>query len=118
MIRINIDEPASYMNLKALEEIWRESWKLRFISIDYNCRKGLPDKDDIENYPFKAILFAGDDIIVIRIWSLTVGYSGGGPHDTASVLNFFGVRYNEEDIYTKRREGEDGYIRLNYPEIS
>ena len=116
MIKINIEEPASYMNLRALEEIVKDEWELKNISISYNPSKGLPEKGDYEKYPFKAVLVTEDkqEFVIIRIWSLTVGYGGSGPHDTASILEFFGMPYIEEDIYTKRREDRNGNISLNY----
>ena len=115
MITINIKEDASYNNLPVLKEILRgRDWKLKEITILYNPARGLPQEECPDKWPFKATFDANDEKLVIRVHSLTVGYRGTGPHDFASILDFFGIKYNEDHIYTKRLMDYDGYIRLCY----
>ena len=115
MIKINIQKAASYYNLQAFKEVYRPTWNLQSVTISYDCRNGLPDKNDVEHYPFKAVFRTeNDEIIIVRIWCLTVGYGGAGPYDMAAILDFLGVSYSKEEIYTKRRIDDDGYIRLYY----
>ena len=115
MITIQINSSASYDNLPVLKEMLQESnWKLKSISMVYNPAKGLPSMDAPEQWPFLATFDSSGREVLIRIYTLTVGYSGTGPHDFASILDFFGIQYEEDDIYTKRLIDNDGYIRLHY----
>lgn len=113
MIKIDINEAGSYYNLEALKKVWHESWKLQNVEVNWNTKE-LPDDRKPETWPFKAIFSDGRDEIIVRIFSLSVGYGGTGPHDLASILEWLGVRYYEDDIFTKRAIGNDGWIRLGY----
>ena len=113
MIEINIKEPCSYYNLEALKKVLNEDWKLNNVAIEWNTRE-LPDDRNPDTWPFKATFFNGRYEICVRIYSLAVGYGGSGPHDLDEILDFLGVKYNEKDIFTKRAEGNDGWIRLSY----
>ena len=116
MINILVRESASYQNLTTLKEILRgRNWKLKNVSIIYSPGRGLPDPSFIDKWPFKAIFDIDGQEVAICFYALTVGYGGTGPHDLASILDFLGVSYIEEDIYTKRQMDYDVYIRLQYP---
>ena len=115
MINILVRESASYNNLPTLKEILRgRNWKLKNVSIIYSPGRGLPDPSFIDKWPFKAIFDIDGQEVAICFYALTVGYGGTGPHDLASILDFLGVSYIEEDIYTKHQMDYDGYIRLKY----
>jgi len=106
----------SYENLDVLKLIYQPSWRIKEVTIDYNCSKGLPDYDSLsDNWPFKAIFEdENGETGEIRIFSLTAGYSGTGPHDLASILDFLKIDYNQNDIFTKSKQSPDGYIHLKY----
>lgn len=72
MIKIDIMEVASYNNLDALKKVWKDSWVLKHVAIKYNTG-GFPNEDP-ETWPFKATFAEGRDEIVVRIYSLAVGY--------------------------------------------
>lgn len=115
MIKININEDASYDNLPVLKEILRKhDWDLKYVSMVYNLSKGLPNVDSPESWPFSAVFDGHGKEVMIRIRTLTVGYGGTGPHDFASILHFLGIQYDEEEIFTKKCMDKDGYIRLHY----
>ena len=115
MINIFIQENVSYNNLDALKEILRgRNWKLKDVSIIYNPARGLSNPYFIDKWPFKANFDIDGKEVAIWIYTLTVGYGGTGPHDLASILNFLGVSYADEEIFTKRKMDYDGYIRLKY----
>ena len=114
MIKIDIMEGASYNNLDALKKVWHHSWKLQKVEINWNLRYDTVDAKNSETWPFKALFSEGQDEIVVRIYSLTAGYGGSGPHDLMSILNWLGVKYYEKDILTERMLEEDGWIHLVY----
>lgn len=114
MININIFEAASYTNISALKAVMHDNWILKEVRIDYNTLTGIPLENMPEKFPFKAIFYSGDLKIEVRICSLTAGYPGTGPHDLAKILDFLGIQYDKEDIFTKKKRGEDGFIRLTY----
>jgi hypothetical protein len=91
----------------------KDSWVLKEVRMDYNTRK-LPDWNNIETYPVTLVFDDNGCKFEIKIISLSVGYGGSGPTDFAEMLNFFGISYDESDIFTKRRMGDDGWIRLRY----
>ncbi len=113
MIRIDIKEAASYNNLEALKKVWHDSWKLQSVEIDWDTWN-LPDDRNPETWPVKAYFTDERDEIIVRIYSLAIGYGGTGPHDLISILKWLGVRYSEEDILTKRLMGDDGRIHIRY----
>lgn len=113
MMEININEAGSYYNLPALKKVWNESWKVEEISIEFDTNS-FPNEKQPDTWPFKAILSDDNDKIIIRIFSLSVGYAGTGPHDLANILDWLKVKYNEDEIFTKIKMGEDGWIRLKY----
>lgn len=116
MIKILIQEDASYNNLDTLKEILRgRNWKLKDVTILYNPARGLPNPYHINKWPFNANFDIDDKKVAVYIYYLTVGYGGTGPHDLASILDFLGVSYTDEEIFTKRKMDYDGYIRLKYP---
>lgn len=113
MIKIDIMEDASYYNLEALKRVWKDSWVLKSVDIKYDT-KGFPEEEKPETWPFKATFMEEQDEIVVRIFSLSVGYCGTGPYDLIAILDWLNVKYHENDIITKRRMDNDGWIRLNY----
>ena len=115
MINISIKEKASNQNLPTLRGILDgRNWNLKKVSITYNPSRGLPNPFLVDKWPFKAIFEIDGKEVVIWIYSLTVGYGGSGPHDLASILDFLGVAYTDEEVFTTRHMDYDGYIRLNY----
>ena len=115
MVYIEIKKTASYQNLLEIKQFFRGvNFTSVEITMDYDCSIGLPNEDDKERWPFKARLVGKDDIYEVRIYSLSVGYGGTGPHDFADILDFFKVPYKEDDIFTKEKMGSDGFIHLRY----
>lgn len=116
MIKIDINKSASYDNLPVLKKIFR-GVKFRSVAVvmNYNCYNGLPREEDVEKWPFKATLIDDEgETYEVRILSLTAGYGGTGPHDFASILEFFGVPYWGEDIFTKAKMKPNGEIHLEF----
>ena len=98
MLKININEAASYDNLPVLKEILRKhDWRLKYISMIYSPSKGLPSSENPDEWPFLAVFDGGDKEVQIHIYTLTLGYGGTGPHDFASILDYFGVAYDEDE---------------------
>lgn len=115
MTKILINEPGSYLNLPKLKEICKQhNWTLKEVSINYDTVCGLPFEEETDKWPFKAIFEESGLLYKVCILTLAVGYSGAGPTDLASILDFLNVQYDEKDIYTKRSKGEDDFIRLQY----
>lgn len=112
MIAINCS--SSDQNIKVLQEIIRKEWILKEVTMCYNPSIGLPVDCSPNDYPFKAVFGTAKGEIVVAIYTLTVGYGGSGPFDFARILDFLEVQYDENDIFSKRREDIDGYIRLKY----
>lgn len=113
MVRIDIKEGASYNNLDTLKKFWHDSWILQRVEIGWNTHR-LPDDRNPETWPLKATFLDGRDEIIVRIYSLAVGYEGTGPHDLITILRWLGVRCSEQDILTKRLMGADGWIHIRY----
>ncbi len=114
-IKIEINESSSFKNLPILERLVLDTWRLESLSMKYNPSLGLPSQESKE-YPCKLV-FNDSTInskIEVRIWSLTLGYGGTGPGDFCSILNFLGVDYDEDDIFTKKNLDNDGYINFNF----
>lgn len=104
---------ASYDVLPELRKILKETWKLKEIRMDYNTRK-LPDDWNIDSYPVTIVFTESGEEFEVKILSLTVGYGSEGPTDFARLLDYFSVKYNDEDIFTKKKMDKEGYIRLKY----
>ncbi len=114
-MEIIIKENVSYKNLPILKKIHRDDWTLKEVNITYSPSKGLPSENDTDKYPVKIFFEDKEgEIIVVKIFTLTAGYSGSGPSDLAELLDWLKVKYQEDEIFTKKCVGEDGYIRLNY----
>ena len=116
MTEIYINNHSSDENLTTLKELFRDKkWTSVEIEMIYNPEKGLTWEEDKENWPFYARLVDVDGkIYVVRIYTLTVGYGGSGPHDFASILDFFHIRYYPNEVFTKLRMDENGFIHLKY----
>lgn len=116
MTIIEIKENCSYTNLNRLKDVYNPSWRLTKVTIDYNVNKGLPRDDcNSSEYPFKAFFETlGGNTIELRIYCLTVGYPGEGPHDTAEILDFLQVPYDKDYILTKNNMDENGNIHIEY----
>ena len=115
MKTITILKWASFENLPDFKKLCQKHlWTLKEVTMNYNPSDGLPFRESIENWPFRAVFEENGELIEVRIFSLTVGYRGAGPKDFISILDYLGVSYDENDIYTKRRMGPDGFIRLHY----
>lgn len=115
MVYVNIIKNASYENLDLIRRFFRGvNFKSVEITMEYDCQRGLPDEKDTKKWPFKAYLVGEKEIYDVQIYNLSVGYGGTGPHDFADILNFFKVPFDEEDVFTKRRMGHDGVIRLKF----
>ena len=113
MLTLGLFTPASYDVLPALRRIWKDSWKLTEVRVDYDTQH-LPDGYDFNSYPVTLVVDDRGHKFEIKILSLSVGYGGAGPTDLTEVLNHFGVNFLEDDIFTKRKMDKDGWIRLRY----
>ena len=115
MVTIEIDKDASYENLPVLKMILQDrKWKLKRVSFIYSPSLGLPNKVIPGRWPFEAYFDMSGEEIRVKIYSLTAGYPGTGPHDLLSILDFLGVKYSKEDILTKRKMDCNGVIRLEF----
>lgn len=106
---------ASYDVLDALREILKDTWVLEEVRMDYDIYH-LPDDWNLNTYPV-TLVFNDSKTgrkTKVKIFALSVGYGGTGPRNFAELLDFFGIKYEENDIYTKRCVEKDGFIHLKY----
>ena len=104
----------SYEVLPKVQRLVNENnWKFKEIFITYNTRF-LPDYDDVETYPVTIVFEKNGEQYAVKIPSLSVGYTGSGPTDLLELLSYFGLKFDREDIITKRQMGNDYFIRLHY----
>ena len=116
MVVIAINKASSYENLNLVKEYIRDTWKLEKVTMLYKPSAGLPDEENFNDYPcslFYKDINTGEDII-IKIYSLNCGYGGEGPNDFISLLDYLNIKYDEEDILTKRKMDSSGWIYLIY----
>lgn len=113
-IVIAVNKAVSYENLNVVKYFIRDSWELQKVTMLYKPSFGLPDEESINDYPC-SIFFkdkkTGEDIIM-RIYSFTCGYGGEGPNDFISLLDYLRIKYEEDDIITKRKMDSSGWIYL------
>ena len=116
MREFTIHNATSYSNLPEIKSrLELEPMTLREIIVRYNPSKGLPPEEEIDQWPVKMIfLDSQGKFVIFRIWSLNVGYRGTGPSDFEELLKFFNIKYDPDDIYTKQRADDTGYIYLQY----
>jgi hypothetical protein len=116
MDRIDIFTATSYDVLPILKRILPPNWKCLSVCIDYNCNTiGASEDDSSEKWPFKAT-FVNErgKVIELRVFTFAIGYGGTGPHDAAKILQYLGVHYDRDDIFTRCRQSYDGVIHLKY----
>lgn len=113
MNTIVLKTATSYEVLPELRRIMKESWKLKEVRMDYNTKR-LPDDWNINSYPVILVFEEAKEEFEVKILSFSVGYGGEGPTDFSRFLEFFEIPYRQEDIFTKKRMGNDEYIRLRY----
>lgn len=104
----------SHRILPILKKYYRDDWQLKEVRMEYNPTEGLPKTYSYEDFPCKILFDQGGESVEVRIFSLTVGQICDSSHAFANLLDFLGVKYNKEDIYTKKRMESDGCIRLKY----
>ena len=73
-------------------------------TIKYNLGKGLPNPDEMseDDYP---LIFKGKydgRPFELRVFCLTAGYGGSGPHDMFALLDSAGFPVDEEAILTPK----------------
>ena len=104
----------SYEVLPKVQRLVNETnWKFKEIDINYNTRF-FPNYYDVETYPVSIIFERNNEQYAVKIASLSAGYKGPGPTDLVNLLNYFGLEFNEDDIFTKHKMGNDYFIRLHY----
>lgn len=116
MREYSIFNPQSEKNLHDLKiRLEAETLTLREISIRYNPSIGLPAENEIDEWPVKLVFIDQQGkFVIIRFWSLTVGYGGTGPSCLEEILKYLKVDYKPDDIFTKQQEDEHGFINLHY----
>ena len=73
-------------------------------TIKYNLGKGLPNPDDIKEEDYPLIISGRYDgfPFELRVFCLTAGYGGTGPHDMLKVLRTGGFPVDEDAILTPK----------------
>ena len=107
-------------NLKDIKDLLKENsqLELRQIIINYNT-KGLPPEEQLDLWPVKLEFVNNDKsskdrFIIVNIYNFAVGYNGQSPNNLIEMLDFFGVRYNPDDILTEQCVNDQGCIYLHY----
>ena len=116
MDRIDIFTATSYDVLPILKRIVTSECKCLRVCINYNVNTaGAYEDSPSEKWPFKAtIVCPNEEVIEVRVFTFAIGYCGTGPHDAVKILDFLGVSYDKDDIFTRRRQNRDGVIHLEY----
>ena len=72
--------------------------------IKYNLGEGLPNPDEMneEDYPLIITGTYHRSHFELRVFCLTAGYGGSGPHDMLDVLHAIGFPVDEEAILTPK----------------
>ena len=73
-------------------------------TIKYNLGKGLPTPDDIKEEDYPLIISGRYDgfPFELRVFCLTAGYGGTGPHDMLKVIRTGGFPVDEDAILTPK----------------
>ncbi len=73
-------------------------------TIKYNLGKGLPNPDDIKEEDYPLIISGRYDgfPFELRVFCLTAGYGGTGPHDMLKVIRTGGFPVDEDAILTPK----------------
>ena len=79
------------------------------VEIHYNPTCSTPSE-----CPFKACLLIDGEERLYEVSCISVGFEGPGPREVAQFLTFLGVKYSRDDIFTKNRQNDSGYIHLEY----
>ena len=112
---IEIDEAYSYNNLASFCRVLEPQWELREILINFNVSEGIPFSHVPSVYwPFRAIFTDGEYEVHVHIRNLSVGIPSWPTDDLCNILEFLGISYKKEDLYTNKLQQKDGYIRLLY----
>lgn len=116
MDHIDIFTATSYDVLPILKRILPPNWKCVMVCIDYNVNTaGASEDSPSEKWPFKATFVKErGKVIELRVFTFAIGYGGTGPHDAAKILQYLGVHYDWDDIFTRCRQRYDGVIHLEY----
>lgn len=113
---IEIHKPRFFSKLPALKKTLEgHEWKVEKVEILYNPSCTVPNKIYPRKCPFEVrMLLNGVDKVLIKIFNICVGNEDQGSQDVANILDFLGVKYSHDDIFTKSRQNESGYIHLEY----
>ncbi len=102
---MNILTDTSYLARDiAINVIRSEHFTPEEFTIKYDLSKGLPTPDDMKDDDYPLILKGKYDNypFELRVFCLTAGYSGTGPHDMLKVLRTAGFPVDEEAILTPK----------------
>lgn len=115
MYIVEIHEPRLFSKLPELKKILEgHEWKVKSVEILYNPLCMVPNKTYPSKWPFEAHFIVEGEEVRVKIHNIFVGYEGPGPRDLADILDFMGVKYSRDDIFTKNRQNDSGYIHLEY----
>ena len=87
-------------------------------TIKYNLGKGLPNPDDIKEEDYPLIISGRYDgfPFELRVFCLTAGYGGTGPHDMLKVIRTGGFPVDEDAILTPKWS-HDRQILIKGPKL-
>ena len=69
-------------------------------------------------YPFVANLRVDGEKTQVIISSISVGFEGPGPREVAKALDFLGIEYTRDDIFSDTQRDDSGSICLEYPQAT
>ena len=98
---------------KMKEQLKDQEFATKQVEIHYHPTCSIPNIS-----PFEAVVQVSGREIRFKVPCICVGFDGPGPREVAKVLDFLGVKYSREDIFTDVQRDDSGFIHLAYSQAA
>lgn len=90
-----IQTSTSYQAADATIALIKAGFKATKAQISYNKRTGLPPIHMVDSYPLTLEGTFNGFPSQIKVWAVTAGYGGSGPHDLLKILKAAGFEIDD-----------------------
>ena len=111
-----IRSSTSYRASDATIALIKDGFKVTRATIDYNLKKGLPPIQMEDSYPLILEGKYGGFPSKIKVWAVTAGYGGTGPHDLLKILNAAGFEISDTSPFLTNLWARNNRISITVEE--
>ena len=112
MSKIIIEADSTYVAEDSTIALLNGGFVARNARITSNLKKGLPSREQHEEYPLILEGHMKNLPMRVYVYSVTAGYGGTGPNTLVRILRAAKFKFAEKDILTDRLADKFGQIEL------